>query len=164
MQVIHFTRGATDPIDDFDAQGERFVPLAGGRNDSGPTVSCIRLTPRGRIAETPCIHDCALLVVQGRLSLTEIEYSVRLDLSAGVGVVLSAGEPVQRESEEGATVVAVESPRLTASARGRSTPDRVPGQHWPGERPSRRTLGALIRSVRYSTHWWRLVLARPCRN
>ncbi len=164
MQVIHFTQGTTDPIDDFDAQGIRFVPLAGGENDGDPTVSCIHLIPGGRIAETPCIHDCALLVVQGRLKLTEIEYSIRLDLSAWMGVVLSAGEPVQLESEEGAIVVAVESPRLTATARGRSTPDRVSGQHWPGERPRRRTPGAMIRTLGDRIRWWRLLLARPCRN
>jgi len=34
MQVIHFTEGATDPIDGFDSHGVRFVPLSAGQRDT----------------------------------------------------------------------------------------------------------------------------------
>jgi hypothetical protein len=58
MKVIHFTQGAADPIDDFEAQGVRYVPLAGAEGDVGATVvSCFHLSSGSRIAETPCFHD-----------------------------------------------------------------------------------------------------------
>jgi hypothetical protein len=150
MKVIHFTRGAADPIDDFEAQGVRYVPLAGAQGEVGATlVSCFHLSPGSRIAETPCFHDSVLLVVQGRLTLWGIEYPTRIDMYGGMGVALSAGEPVRLESDEGAIVVAVEAPQLLATARGLSTPDRVSHQNWPGERPPRRTLGTVIRAIGY---------------
>jgi hypothetical protein len=33
MHLIHFVEGATDPIDDFDAQGVSHVPIASGPED-----------------------------------------------------------------------------------------------------------------------------------
>jgi hypothetical protein len=83
-----------------------------------------------------------------------------IELSGGMGVVLSAGEPVRLESDEGAIVIAVEAPRLIATLRGCSTPGRTMGQRWPGERLPRRTLGSMIRSIYYRIRWWRLELSR----
>jgi hypothetical protein len=159
VQVIHFTQGAADPIDEFEARGVRYVPLAGASGEDGASVvSCFHLSPGSRIGETPCIHDCALLVVQGRVTLWGIEYPARIDMSGGMGMVLSAGEPVKLESDEGAIIVAVEAPQLLATARGLSTPDRVSHQHWPGEQPPRRTLGTVIRAIGYRLRYWRLSL------
>jgi TolB-like protein len=38
MHVIHFTEGATDPLEGLDAKGVRFVPLAGGSTNTH--ISC----------------------------------------------------------------------------------------------------------------------------
>lgn len=134
MQVIHFTEGTTEAISHFDAQGIRWVPLVRGRSDADPTVSCFHLASGSRIAETPFLQDSVLLLVSGRLTL-ETEYAARIDLSAGMGAVLSAGESVRLESGEGAILLAVESPQLAATSRGLSTPARIADQYWPGERP-----------------------------
>lgn len=99
MQVIHFTAGATDPFDDFDALGIRYIPLASG----------------------------------------------------------------ERESDEQAIVITVESPRLKATARGLSTPHRVSNQYWPGEHPPRRTPMAACRIRYYRAKWWRRFVLRRLR-
>ncbi len=147
VKVIHFTEGAADPIEDFEARGVRHVPLANALGDIGASVvSCFHIGAGGRITETPCVHDCVLLVVQGRLTLWGIDdpernylFPGRVDLSGGMGVVLNAGEPMRIESDEGAIVIAVEAPQLLATARGLSTPARVAYQRWPGEqRPAER--------------------------
>jgi hypothetical protein len=157
MQVIHFTEGATDPIDGFESHGVRFVPLAAGQRDEDATVSCYHLAARAWIAETPFVHDCVLLLVQGRVILWWGEERSRLDMSGGMGAVLSAGEPFLLETDEGAVVLAVESPRLSSTAQGRSCPRRIAGQRWPGER--RTLLRAItIRWVGYLSRWWRVTV------
>jgi hypothetical protein len=48
MRVIHFTQGATDPLEGFDAKGVRFVPLADGRmirTLAAPTSTLVRKSP-----------------------------------------------------------------------------------------------------------------------
>ena len=62
-QFIYFVEGATDSVDDFDAQGVSFVPLAGGPGDCDSKVSCYHLAPGAQIAEIPCFNDIAILVV-----------------------------------------------------------------------------------------------------
>jgi hypothetical protein len=52
MQVIHFTHGATDPLESFDAAGANFLPLADGQGDNH--ISCLHLEMGGKI-ETPSI-------------------------------------------------------------------------------------------------------------
>ncbi|MGH8226501.1 MAG: hypothetical protein ACREU3_01135 [Steroidobacteraceae bacterium] len=133
MQVIHFTAGASAPLEAFGARGIRFLPLAAGPTERDARLSCLHLAPGGRIDETPHLHDCALLTVQGRLTLWAEESGGRVDLFAGMGVVLSAGEPAHLESEEGAILLLVESPQLMATAPGLSTPTQIAGQRWPGE-------------------------------
>ena len=165
MKVIHFTEGAADPIKDFDARGVRYVPLASEQSEvCASVVSCFHLSAGARITETPCVHDCVLLVVQGRLTLWEINYRDRfdmvpgrVDLSGGTGVVLNAGEPMRIESDDGAIVVAVEAPQLLATARGLSTPARLWQQRWPGEQPPRRTLRTVIRTIRFRIRNWRWI-------
>jgi hypothetical protein len=165
VKVIHFTEGATDPIEDFEARGVRYVPLASAQGEVGASVvSCFHISAGGRITETPCVHDCVLLVVQGRLTLWGIDdperlhlFPARIDMFAGMGVVLNAGEPMRIESDEGAIVVAVEAPQLLATARGLSTPARLWHARWPGEQPPRRTLRTFINTIRFRVRYWRLI-------
>jgi hypothetical protein len=157
MHIVYFVEGATDPIDDFGARGVRYVPLAGGSDECEPRVSSLHLARGSRLPEAPCVNDSALLVVYGRLNVCG---DWEIELSGGMGVVLSAGEPVRLESDEGAIVIAVEAPRLIATLRDCSTPGRTMGQRWPGERLPRRTLGSMIRSIYYRIRWWRLELSR----
>jgi hypothetical protein len=147
MRVVHFTVGATDPMIGFGALGTRVVPLAAGRREDDVTVSCYHIAAGGRLGETPFVHDCALLVVMGRLTMTGGEFPLRLEVLAGMGVVLSAGEPFAVESEAGGIVIAVEAPTLLSTERGISTPDRIAGQRWPGERLRRRSLREVVRSL-----------------
>jgi hypothetical protein len=63
MDVIHFTQGATDPLNDFRAKGVRFLPLADGTADSH--VSCAHLEPGATIQAPSITHAAALLVVHG---------------------------------------------------------------------------------------------------
>jgi hypothetical protein len=81
-------------------------------------------------------------------------------MSGGMGLVLGAGEAFRVESNEGAILIVVEAPRLIPTSRGYSTPDRIMGQCWPGERPPRKTLRSMIDSVRFRIRWWRLWLPR----
>jgi hypothetical protein len=160
-QFIYFVEGATDSVDDFDAQGVSFVPLAGGPGDCDPKVSCYHLAPGAQIAEIPCFSDIALLVVHGRLTAKGDWWAdCGIEMSGGMGLVLGAGEALRVESDEGAILIVVEAPRLIATSRGYSSPERIMGQCWPGERPPRKTLSSMIDSVRFRIRWWRLWLPR----
>ena len=63
MDVIHFTRGAADPLNAFDAKRVSFVPLAEGRGASH--VSCAHLEPGAKIEAPSLTHAATLLVVHG---------------------------------------------------------------------------------------------------
>ena len=130
MQVIHFTEGATDPLQGFGAQSARFVSLAEGGGDTH--LSCLYLDAGARIDRPSTSHDCALLLVHGQV-IFAAESGLRLDLSAGVGVVLKAGEYYRLESARGGILLLVESAVLAATEGGLSTPSRILGQRWPGE-------------------------------
>jgi hypothetical protein len=165
--IIYFVEGAADPIDDFDAEGVSYVPIAGGPDDCDTKVSCFHLAPGAQIAEIPCFQDGALFVVHGRLTASgDCWGDGVLEMSGGTGVVLGAGEAVRVESDEGAIVIVVEAPRLIATSRGISTPERIMGQRWPGERPPRKTIGSMIGSIYLRIKWWRLWLPgmRPPRR
>ena len=143
--IVFFVEGATDPIDDFGAVGDT-------------RVSCFHLAAGARIAEIPTCQDSALLVVQGRL--TADWCGGFIEMYGGMGVVLDAGHAVRVWSDDGAVVILVEAPRLIATRRGISTPDRIMGQGWPGEAPSRKALKSVIESVRFRIRWWRVWLPR----
>jgi hypothetical protein len=44
-------------------------PWPAGERDEDATVSCYHLAAPARLAETPFIHDCVLLLAQGRVTL-----------------------------------------------------------------------------------------------
>jgi hypothetical protein len=132
MQAIHFTEGATDPLLAFGSERVQFVPLADGSGDTHG--SCLYLDAGAQIAQPPSTHDCALLIVHGQMIFAGERGVPRLDLSPGVGLVMKAGERYTLESAKGGIVLLIESDSLTANERGISTPERIMGQLWPGER------------------------------
>jgi hypothetical protein len=67
MDVIHFTRAATDPLKGFDASGASFLPLADGQGDTH--ISCLHLEMGGKIEAPSITHAAALLIVHGRVTI-----------------------------------------------------------------------------------------------
>jgi hypothetical protein len=63
MDVIHFTRGAADPLSEFNATGARFLPLADGTGDTH--VSCLHMEEGASIPAPSITHAATLLVVHG---------------------------------------------------------------------------------------------------
>lgn len=130
MQVIHFTRGAADPLEGFDARETALVNLANGEGTS--QISCLHLGPGAQILEPPTTQDCTLLLVHGRMTVTAADSGMRLALEAGVGVTVKAGERYTLESTTGAVAIAVDAQSLEPTVAGISTPSRIAGQRWPG--------------------------------
>jgi hypothetical protein len=130
VQVIHFTERATDPLLESRALGSRFVPLADGSGDTH--VACLHLAAGGRIPKLPLTQARALLLVQGEVVLVS-GTTMRMDLSAGVGVVLNAGDECALESRDGAILILVQGQHLEAHECAISTPRRIMGQRCPGE-------------------------------
>jgi len=129
MQVIHFTHGATDPLEN--ASRSALIDLANGRGDT--RISCLHLAAGAEILEPPATHDCAVLLVHGRITLAAADTGLRLELLAGVGVLVKTGERYTLESEQGAILLVVEAQELKATRQGISTPQRITGQRWPGD-------------------------------
>jgi hypothetical protein len=131
MDVIHFTRGATDPLKFFDAKGVRFLPLADGSGECH--LSCAHLD-RGAAIEAPSLtHAAALLIVHGRITVTTEEPASRIEFLARMGCVFGKDERYSVHSDPGAIVLIVEADELAAHRRGISSPERIAGQTWPGE-------------------------------
>jgi hypothetical protein len=139
VEVIHFTVGATDPLPSLLAHGARSVPLAEGNGQT--RLSCLHLAAGSQLSEPLATYDCALLLVHGHVIFTMIETEylpdptilMRLDMYAGMGLVVKSTEHYTLESVGGAILLAVESPRLDATLSGISTPARIAGQRWPSE-------------------------------
>ena len=131
MRVIHFTHGATDPLEGFGAKGVRFLPLADGQGDTH--VSCAHLDPGAEIQAPSLTHATALLVVHGRITITHLVTDANINISAGMGVVFAKEEPYTFRSDTGAIVLLVESDELTPHPRGISSPERIAGQTWPSD-------------------------------
>ena len=131
MRVIHFTHGATDPLEGFGAKGVRFLPLADGQGDTH--VSCAHLDPGAEIQAPSLTHAATLLVVHGRVTITHLVTTANINMSAGMGVVFAKEEPYTFRSDTGAIVLLVESDELTPHPRGISSPERIAGQTWPSD-------------------------------
>jgi hypothetical protein len=130
MRVIHFTHGATDPLEGFDAGGAHYVPLADGHGDTH--LSCMHLEQGGKISAPSISHAATLLVVHGRITIAT-HLDARIRFSGGMGAAFERHEPYTIESATGAIVLIVEATELKPHARGISTPERIAGQRWPGD-------------------------------
>jgi hypothetical protein len=166
VQFVHFTAGATDPVEGFKAHGVRVVTLADGAGADETYVSCLHFEPGGWISDPPAVRDSAVLVVHGEVTFNSEETGLRLELSPGTGLVMSADDRYRLNSDWGAIAIVVESERLEATERGISTPERIWGQLWPGESVGerRRTLLSVMRSIWFRLRWklpLRRRVARP---
>jgi hypothetical protein len=129
MQVIHFTPGTLDP-ENFRRHGTvAHMPLASGNGEF--EVSCLYVAPGGSVAVEPKRHPQLLLVVNGKAKTLFLSPSMLLEPSAGVGMLLAAGERCQISSSTGAMLLNLEAAQLEADACGISSPQRVMGQQWP---------------------------------
>lgn len=147
MRVIHFTRGATDPLWN-PAIGARYVPLADGFGTTH--LSCLHLEPGAKIPEAPTGAATALLLVHGYGELwTHHPDELRIDISPGMGFVFEPGSRYSLRSRTGMIYLLVEATTLAPTAAGISTPERIRGQLWAGEtaddmKPPRSLLGRCI--------------------
>ena len=162
MRVVHFTEGATDPLHGFRAHGVKFVPLADGAGHNETHVSCFHFEPGGWISDPPVLRDAAIFVVQGAVTVMGQKPAIRLDLSPGVGIVVDADARYRVESDGGAVLMLVEAERLEATDLGMSSPERIWGQVWPGERLQlgRRTVLGRVLSM-YRRWRWRGTVDQP---
>ena len=101
MQVIHFTDGASDPLQAFRSQRARFVPLADGAGETH--LSCVHLRPRASVEDPPATHAAALLVVHGECTSIGEVPTCRIHCLPGMGCLVQA-ERYALESESGAIV------------------------------------------------------------
>jgi len=131
MHVVHFARGAADPLTAFDFRSVRFLPLADGHGDIH--VSCAHLEPGARIEAPPLTYAGTLLVIHGRITITKLVAATHIDIHAGMDCVFERGEPYSLHSDTGAILLIVESQELTAHPRGISSPARIAGQRWPSD-------------------------------
>jgi redox-sensitive bicupin YhaK (pirin superfamily) len=132
MKVIHFTRGAADPLESSGAEGAHFLPLADGSGDTH--VSCVHLDPGATISAPSLTHAATLLVVHGRITITSEHAGPRnTKIHAGMGIVVAPEEPYSFKSDSGAIVLIVEAEQLSAHKRGISNPERIAGATWPSD-------------------------------
>jgi redox-sensitive bicupin YhaK (pirin superfamily) len=136
MDVIHFTKAATDPLNSLGSSSAFFLPLADGQGDTH--ISCLHLRMNGKIEAPSITHAAALLVVRGRITVEPNDTHARINIHTGMGAVFNPNEPYTLNSETGAIVLIVESQELTATARAISTPQRIEGATWPSDQPSSR--------------------------
>lgn len=159
MLIVHFTEVATDPLKGFSSHGARFVPLADGAGEDETFLSCLHLEPGGWISDPPADRDTTLLIVHGAVTFaSSAPYTLRVQLSCGMGMVMAADTRYRLQSDWGAIVLLVEAERLEATECGISTPERILKAVWPGEqlRPERRTLLSMVRRVWFRWKWRKL--------
>jgi hypothetical protein len=83
MDVIHFTHGATDPLESVGIRGAHFVPLADGEGDAH--VRCVHLDLDATIESPSLTHAAALLVVHGRIKVSAHVIGAIAHLRGGMG-------------------------------------------------------------------------------
>jgi hypothetical protein len=129
MQVIHFTPGTLDS-EHVRRQAEfPHLPLAAGSGDF--TISCLYVAPGSTMAVEPKGHPQLLLLVNGKARMLFSSPTVLLKPSAGVGILMKAGERCEISSSTGAVFLNLEGDQLEADECGISRPERVIGQQWP---------------------------------
>jgi hypothetical protein len=129
MQIIHFTRGATDPLKGCGATGAGFLPLADGNGNTH--ISCLHLETDAKISSPSLTHAAALLVFHGCIAVTTT--AAKIDIHAGMGAIVEKNESYSITSDSGAILLIIESQELTADARAISTPQRIAGATWPSD-------------------------------
>lgn len=92
MHVIHFTEGATDPVQEFSAHGVRLVTLADGAGADETYVSCLHFEPGGWISDPPVVRDGLILLVHGEAGFRAEESGLPLQLVPGLGLVMNADQ------------------------------------------------------------------------
>ena len=130
MQVIHFTEGASDWSTDFLANTLVLYHSSWGEGEAH--FRRLHLVPGFPINDPPATHDYAHRVVQAQVLVIQ-DPGGRANLLCGIGRTIKATVRCRLESERGAVVLAVESQRPEPPAQGISIPERIPGQHWPGQ-------------------------------
>jgi redox-sensitive bicupin YhaK (pirin superfamily) len=135
MQIIHFTSAAADPLKTFAATNAAsavtFLPLADGEGDTH--ISCLHLERNAKVLSPSLTHAAALLVIHGRVTVETPTPQIRIDIYVGSGCVFEKDEAYSLKSAEGAIVLIVESPELTAHAHAISTPQRIARATWPSD-------------------------------
>jgi len=104
MRVIHFTQGATDPLQGLDAAGASFLPLADGKGNTH--ISCLHLESGAKISSPSLTHAAALLCVHGRITVPTHQSGI--NIHAGSGCVFEKNEPYFLTSDSGAVLLIVE--------------------------------------------------------
>ena len=128
MQVIHFTPGSLDPVNVGRCGIAASLPLANGNGEF--ELSALYLAPHGQISVPPQPRCQLLLVVNGRAAAS-LRSGLSLEVLAGVGLLLGAGEGCHLSTATGSVFLAIEARQLEADVCGISNPDRVAGQQWP---------------------------------
>lgn len=130
MQIVHFTPDSLDPENARRPGAVAHLPLASGLGEL--QVSCLYLAPNGRIAVAPTSQEQLLLVVNGKADAwLTLPHHLRIEISAGMGMLLRPEERCELNSETGAIFINVECDSLSADECGISTPERVMRQAWP---------------------------------
>jgi hypothetical protein len=124
------TGGRHGPEYAFDASGASFLPL--GCREGNSHISCLHLEIGGKIEAPSITHAAALLCVHGCSTVTTP--FARINIHAGSGCVFDKNEPYSLTSDSGAILLIVESDHLETHERAISTPQRIAGQQWPGDR------------------------------
>ena len=130
MQVIHFTEGASDWSTDFLANTLVLYHSSWGEGEA--LVRYLHLVPGTPINDPPATHDNAHRVVQSQVLVIQ-DPRGKANLLCGMDMIIKETVRCRLESERGAIVLSVESQRPEPKAQGISIPERIAGQHWPGQ-------------------------------
>jgi hypothetical protein len=129
MRIVHFTPAATAA---FGTAGRTptvaHLPLASGHGEI--ELSCLYLAPGGTIAVPASRRDQLLLMVNGRANAGCIHQAMLL-LSAGMGLLLPAGEFCTLSSRDGSILLVLDADQLVADPCGLSHPELLRGALWP---------------------------------
>jgi hypothetical protein len=128
MDLVHFTPGSLDPDNVRRPNAAAILPLATGKGDL--EISCLYLSPGGRISVPPSGQSQMIMMVNGKAQATfPTGFGPRI--YAGMGMLLHAGETCELQSDRGAVIITIEATKLEADLCGISMPARVMGQQWP---------------------------------
>ena len=130
MQVIHFTEGASDWFDGI--VPNTLVLYHSPLGEGEAHLRCLHLAPGAPTNNPPATLDYAHLVGHCQILVIQ-DPGGRANLLCGMGMIIKATVPCRLECERGAIVLAVGSQRPEPTARGISIPERIAGQHWPGQ-------------------------------